>query len=131
MSPPDDPVNDMRRFPSADDSDGILGGQRSPEDFPDEAAPLASLVASMRNHVVAERDAEADRRAIAAIVAGIRGRSLQSVPSRMRLFERSSQLDSPLVGLPYPSWSRSTYQIIHPQASPVIAACTPSSSSSC
>ena len=77
MTPPDDPQDDMKRFPSAGDADGLLGGLRSPEDLPDEAAPLATLFSSMRDHPVAARDPEAERRAIAALVAGIRSRSLE------------------------------------------------------
>jgi hypothetical protein len=77
MTPSDDPRDDMKRFPSADDADGLFSGLRSPEDLPDEAAPLATLFSSMRNHPVAARDAEAERQAIAAMVAGIRSRSLQ------------------------------------------------------
>ncbi len=77
MTPSDDPRDDMKRFPTADDADGLLGGRRSPDDLPDEAAPLATLFSSLRSYEPAARDAEADRRAIAAMVAGIRSRSLQ------------------------------------------------------
>jgi hypothetical protein len=77
MTPSDDPRDDMKRFPSADDADGLLGGHRLPSDLPDEAGPLATLFSSLRHHEAAARDADAERRAIAAVVAGIRSRSLQ------------------------------------------------------
>jgi hypothetical protein len=77
MTRPDDPGGDMTRFPSDHDADRLLAGQLSPEDLPDEAAALATLLSTMRGHVAAG-DAEADRRAISTLAADIRDPGLAS-----------------------------------------------------
>jgi hypothetical protein len=83
----DDPPDGMTDFPSARDADRLLAGD-PPSGNPREAAPLVTLLSSMRNHV-AQQDPEAQRRAIAALAAGSRVRSLQSAPgSRRRLGRR-------------------------------------------
>ena len=73
----DDPRNDMNPFPTSHDADRLLGGQPRPEDLRGEAAPLATLLSSMRKHV-ATQDSEAERLAISALAAEIRDPALDS-----------------------------------------------------
>ncbi|MDQ1480847.1 MAG: hypothetical protein QOI44_1708 [Actinomycetota bacterium] len=82
----DDPRDDMADFPSARDADRLLAGD-PPSGNRREAAPLVTLLSSMRNHVARE-DPEAQRRAIAALAAGSRVRSLQSAPAKRRRLGR-------------------------------------------
>jgi hypothetical protein len=90
MTPSDDPRDDMNRFPTSHDTDRLLDAhspEQSPEDLPDEAARLATLLSSIRNHV-ARRDPEAEQRAISAMAAEIRGPSIESAPGVSHLFGR-------------------------------------------
>jgi hypothetical protein len=44
MSRHDDHPGDMSRFPSSAEAERLLSGRLSPDDLPDEAAPLARLL---------------------------------------------------------------------------------------
>jgi len=87
MTPSDDPRDDMKRFPTSHDADGLLDGSSLPEDLPDEPAPLAALLSSMRSHVAAH-DPAAEQRAIAALAAEIRDPTLVSASGPAHRFGR-------------------------------------------
>src|ERR1043165_5816142 len=58
----DDPQGRMARFPSPADADRLLDGRVAPDDLPEEAAPLARLLAGMRT--LATADAFTERRIV-------------------------------------------------------------------
>lgn len=82
MTPSDDPLGDMARFPSLRDAERLLAGHVVNDDLPDEAARLARLLSSMRS-LGAVGDQLAEQRAISTIAAGIR-RSGSGQPELLR-----------------------------------------------
>jgi hypothetical protein len=73
----DDPRSRMARFPTQADADRLLDGRVAPEDLPDDAAPLARLLAGMRTFPTA--DAFTERRIVGEMTAAIAGESASSV----------------------------------------------------
>jgi hypothetical protein len=75
----------MTSFPTSGDADRMLAGHLLPADLPDEAGPLAAVLAAMRNAAVTG-DAEQHRRAIAGAAAEIRDRRREVVSDAGSVF---------------------------------------------
>jgi hypothetical protein len=83
MSRPDDPSDDMSRFPSSAEADRLLGGRVSPDDLPDEAAPLARLLKGLVPG--AANDPFTEHRVVSDMVAEIlRNPAPEAMPSLLR-----------------------------------------------
>jgi hypothetical protein len=83
MSGSDDRSDDMSRFPSSAEAERLLSGHLSPDDLPDETAPLARLLAALEPGAV--DDPFTERRAVADIAAEIlRNPAPESMPSPLR-----------------------------------------------
>jgi hypothetical protein len=83
MSRPDDPSHDMSRFPSSAEADRLLSGRVSPDDLPDEAAPLARLLEGL---VPAQaNDPLTEHRVVSGMTAEIlRNPAPETMPSMLR-----------------------------------------------
>jgi hypothetical protein len=99
MTPSDDPLGDMARFPSTRDVERLLAGDVVNDDLPGEAARLARLLSSMRNPGAAGNPL-AEQRAISTIAARIR-RSASEQPELMssRGFSRRVSAKAAAIGL--------------------------------
>jgi hypothetical protein len=83
MSRSDDSSGDMSRFPSSLEADRLLSGRLSPDDLPDEAAPLARLLAGMVPG--AANDPFTERRIVSDMTAEIlRNPAPETMPSLLR-----------------------------------------------
>jgi len=83
MTRPDDPSDDMARFPSPADAEGLLSGRLAVDDLPEEAAPLARLLAGLEP--IAVNDPFTERRVVSDITAEIlRNPAPESMPSVLR-----------------------------------------------
>ncbi len=90
MSRHDDPSNDMTRFPSSADADRLLSGHLSPDDLPDEAAPLARLLRGLEPGWAV--DPFSERRVVSLMVAEILRGAPETAPSL--LGSRSTRLSA-------------------------------------